>query len=716
MGFIDEIVNTYSANQITVNLFLIAVLGILLAIKYGQGKDKTFIEEIKKRFSTKKGRIIKKYYRILWKKSSNLTPEDILDLRGMERYGFREYYYKRGYHEEILEKIEKGDNALIIGNPLSGKTRAVYEILRGLKKYRVSFLNDVETFGGDFIIPPFRRLFGKKRRVIVIDDINNFLRKDKDRFIGVLNDFLREEIIVIATCRSGPEYEEYRDTEFGLVFGDALEIETLSGGEEDLIISEAKVEPPDKFDGNIGSLFMPLAAMKKRYHQSTDIERKVLRSIKRLYNAGVYRGKGDFKIEWLKGISEGVFGIGGVISDINGPLKRLEHKGFVERGEAGVRVEEAYIEYIFEDDRLYIKDFKEMLDIFSNDPDALYLLGDRAYDIGEIDIRKAEYMNLAVEAYEVALRFWTYEESPQDYAKTKNSLGIAYGRLSEVRDKAENIERAIMAYEEALDVYTRDSFPMDYATTQNNLGVAYDELAIVRDKTENLDRAISAYEEALKVRTLERLPINYANTQNNLGGSYWRLSEVKDKAGNLERAIKAYEEALKVYTLDSLPMDYAMTQNNLGVAYDELAKVEDKANNLERAISAYEEALKVRRLDSLPMDYAMTQNNLGGAYGKLSEVRDKSENLNRSIDAFKKALKVSTLESLPIDYAMTQYNIGITYMNLSEIVDRMENLIRARRVFDEALKVYKREGLEAYIEKVEGAIAELNEILGHSKE
>jgi len=48
-----------------------------------------------------------------------------------------------------------------------------------------------------------------------------------------------------------------------------------------------------------------------------------------------------------------------------------------------------------------------------------------------------------------------------------------------VENKAENCKKAIKAFEEALKVYTPERFPMDYAMTQNNLGNAYRTLAEV---------------------------------------------------------------------------------------------------------------------------------------------------------------------------------------------------------------------------------------------
>ena len=63
-----------------------------------------------------------------------------------------------------------------------------------------------------------------------------------------------------------------------------------------------------------------------------------------------------------------------------------------------------------------------------------------------------------------------------------------------------------MAYEKALRVYTLEGYPVDYAMIQNNLGAAYRSLADVMDRKGNLAKAIKAYDEALKIYTAAKYP------------------------------------------------------------------------------------------------------------------------------------------------------------------------------------------------------------------
>ena len=220
-----------------------------------------------------------------------------------------------------------------------------------------------------------------------------------------------------------------------------------------------------------------------------------------------------------------------------------------------------------------------------------------------------DYYNQSMRIFERILKF---EPDATLKSQTKKKIGDIYWDLSQYQHKAENCNKAIRAYKEALKVYTLDRFPMDYAMTQNNLGNAYSTLAEVEAKAENCKKAIRAYREALKVYTLDRFPMQYAMTQNNLGTAYGTLAQVEAKAENCKKAIKACEEALKVYTLACFPMDYAGTQNNLGAAYSTLAEVEAKAENCKKAIKACEEALKVFTKEDFPEIFPLVEHNIIG--------------------------------------------------------------------------------------------------------
>ena len=664
--------------DITTIGILIAIIGILASI---------LIVVIPSIYKTK--RKMNALYEIIWKKSSKLKLNELLGIRGDPKHGFYKYHFQREEDKLIQKEIEDNKNILIIGNPLAGKSRAIYHSLITLKKpYDVIVPKLVDINLEDFRIP-FRFTFWRKR-VIVFDDLNKFA--DKQNFLHLLQEFIKINTIIIASCRSGPEYEKLcvkMEKEL-LVFDNTIKIPKVSGDQGIEIAQQVGINMPERFDGNIGSLFINLDAMKDRYKRCSHIEKGIMRSIKRLYYGGIYREREIFSITKIKILCNIKEEIDKKNYEWIELLKGLQTKGFIVKNQKGdIWIEEVYIDFVVEDEILQLDNFNDLMDIFIKDPETLFELGNKACDVAEISVQKKEYILIAIKSYKKVLKLRTPDDRfPMNYAATQNNLGTAYQILAEAKDKPENCQLAVKAFQEALKVYTPDRFPMDYAMTQNNLGTAYQILAEAKDKPENCQLAIKAFQKALEIRTKEHFPMDYAATQNNLGNSYRTLAEVKDKTQNCQLAIKAYQEALKLRTPEHFPMDYAMTQNNLGAAYKTLAVVKDKTQNCQLAIKACQEALKVYTLDRFPMDYAMTQNNLGAAYGTLAVVKNKDQNCQLAVKACQEALKVYTLDRFPMQYAMTQNNLGTAYQTLAEAKDKPENCQLAVKAFQEALKVY----------------------------
>jgi tetratricopeptide (TPR) repeat protein len=194
--------------------------------------------------------------------------------------------------------------------------------------------------------------------------------------------------------------------------------------------------------------------------------------------------------------------------------------------------------------------------------------------------------------------------SQTGWANMKIILGNAYSDLP-TGDRAANLEKAMQCYQEALRVYTPEAAPFDYAMTQNNLGTAYRNLP-TGDRAANLEKAIHCYQEALRVYTPEAAPFAYATTQNNLGIAYADLP-TGDRAANLEKAMQCYQEALRFRTPEAAPFAYATTQNNLGTAYSAL-------DRYQAAIDAYQKAI-----ETAPT-YAPSHNNLADQYLKIGRL------------------------------------------------------------------------------------------------
>jgi tetratricopeptide (TPR) repeat protein len=89
------------------------------------------------------------------------------------------------------------------------------------------------------------------------------------------------------------------------------------------------------------------------------------------------------------------------------------------------------------------------------------------------------------------------------------------------------LEEAVAAYRDALKEYTRERVPLQWAMTQNNLGLALWTLGERESGTARLEEAVAAYRDALKDLTRERASLAWAATQNSLETALRLLDERK---------------------------------------------------------------------------------------------------------------------------------------------------------------------------------------------
>ncbi len=103
--------------------------------------------------------------------------------------------------------------------------------------------------------------------------------------------------------------------------------------------------------------------------------------------------------------------------------------------------------------------------------------------------------------------------------------------LGERESGTARLEEAVAAYRDALKEWTRERVPLDWATTQNNLGDAFTSLGERESGTARLEEAVAAFRDALKERTRERVPLHWATTQNNLGGALDEARRARERHG-----------------------------------------------------------------------------------------------------------------------------------------------------------------------------------------
>ncbi len=420
-------------------------------------------------------RKLKKYYEVIWKKLSSLKPIEVLRERPFETY-----YYQRPEDDLIAKSLNNRKNVLIIGPPLSGKSRAAYQALTNLNKpHAVTIPRSTDIDLETFSLP--KRLKFWRPRTVLVDDLQRFV--EQQNFEELFRLAMQNNVVILATCRSEMEHTKVKNKmldkniDLATIFGEnVIELERVSEDVGQQIAREAGITWDNvRFDGTVGSIFMDLAEMEKRFNNCDDVEKTILRAIRSLYICGIYQAHQVFPLDWVKTAARRE-GLEGKDFEWTGRLESLKGKEFITLGADKVYAEEAYLEYVVKPkgEKSDLAVFEEMLATFSGVPKALLRLGNRAYEVGTIKLEKAEYMKTAIKAYEEALKVYTLERFPMDYAMTQNNLGNAYRTLSEVEAKAENCKQAIKAYEEALKVYTKEEFPEIHQEVEHNLRVLLD--------------------------------------------------------------------------------------------------------------------------------------------------------------------------------------------------------------------------------------------------
>ena len=133
---------------------------------------------------------------------------------------------------------------------------------------------------------------------------------------------------------------------------------------------------------------------------------------------------------------------------------------------------------------------------------------------------------------EIALEASKRADDIESIAGLQNNLGNAYQSLP-TGDRAANLEQAIACYREALRIYTPEAAPLDYAMTQNNLGTAYADLP-TGDRAANLEQAIECYSAALQAEYLSSH--DQAMYHRNRADALIRLNRLDEAEQDIEQA------------------------------------------------------------------------------------------------------------------------------------------------------------------------------------
>lgn len=626
-------------------------------------------------------------YSLIWKSSSSLKPKDFLNERPYD-----EYYFERSIDRFLISAIENKKNALIVGPPLSGKTRAVYNALKNPEiKCDVLAVRSVPMSAFKF---PSDLKFWKKK-LIFIDDFQNFIEK-QDSFPQLFKIAKEKNIPVIVTCHSGKEFTKSRNKlienniDIEILFGEnIIELNKISVDEGKQIAGNLNLKWDSiNFNGTIGSIFMKLSEMQRRYDQCNTIEKTILLSLGELYISGVFQDNCHFKIEWIKKYAE-KYELSGKDFEWKGWLKNLEEKEFLQLTNRNyILAEDAYLEYIIKPEAESETSglIEDVTELFKDNSEVLQMAGERAYDTGLTSINILDYLRLTIIAFQKVLNLKD-QLSEQLFIKANKYIGMSYWSLSKVENTKDNCIKSIEHYSNILTGDYIKSDPYEFAVIKNKIGNTLTSLAENENRIENCKAAINSFSEALKVFTLDDYPSEYAQAYSNMGGAYLILSESENKSENLKIATECFEKALKIRTIKDNPKGFAFTKNNIGNTYANLSQIEEHEKNLKLALECYNDILQIYKKEKFPLQYGFTMNNIGNVFSFLADFKDRKENFHKAIGYYEKALEVRTADNAPVQYSSTMFNLGDVYLMLYETENKTEYLRKAIECLKESINI-----------------------------
>ena len=440
---------------------------------------------------------------------------------------YRDYYYEREADRKIREALNKGKSILIIGRPKAGKTRAAYEAVKRLEGFKV-----VKFWEKLLETDKVPKSVKKGKNVLVFDDLNKFV--DKVNLYEVIKQFedMSKRFVVVATCRSGKEFEE-AEKKFSDVLRGFTRVELGDVSEEEArkVANETGIEFKS-FDGTIGSLFLGLYVMRIRFEEEPEECKILFRVLKLLHDAKIFSPR--------KSLVEEIYRrklkrdeISASLS-IESALKRLERDSFIfvlklKEFQAIRERHESYLD--FTGYSASVDDFHWLKGILAElkDAEGLFYLGNAFCD--------RKLFESGIECYDVSLKL-------KECAGSYSNRGIACAKLNKH-------ERAIEDFSKAI------ALNPNFAEAYNNRGLAYAEL-------NKYEQAIGDYDRAIELNpALAAAYINRGNAHTNLNKH--------------ERAIKDYGKAIE------LNPDDAEAYGNRGIAYSEIQRYEESARDLKKA-------------------------------------------------------------------------------------------------------------------------------------
>ncbi|AFW95770.1 MULTISPECIES: CHAT domain-containing protein [Nostocales] len=234
---------------------------------------------------------------------------------------------------------------------------------------------------------------------------------------------------------------------------------------------------------------------------------------------------------------------------------------------------------------------------------------------------KTEYLELAIAAYNNdVLDIFKQNQCFEEWAKCQMNLGIIYDERNRIKGEKnpENYNLALTAYQEALKVYNPKNLPIEYAQVQYNLAITYEILG-------KIDAAINCYKISFDIFKSQGLPSKLKDVADKLGYlafqyQFW------------ETAIEAYKYAIeaveKIRTWSNSEQNREEFLEKYIEIYQNIVQAYINTNQIDKAFE-YCQRSRSQRLVDLMASFNLSQGE--NIPPKVQELLQKYEELKQKI-------------------------------------------------------------------------------------
>jgi len=168
-----------------------------------------------------------------------------------------------------------------------------------------------------------------------------------------------------------------------------------------------------------------------------------------------------------------------------------------------------------------------------------------------------QFYKPAMEAYQEALKVFTYENAPDIFAEIQHHLGVIYSEIpDEAKKKSLWAAVSVSSFNQALNHFTRETHPFEFAMICNSYANALTKYP-PSVKSDNYAKALNFYRQALEIRTSSEYPYERALTILNFLEACWfvNLENEKDEQTLFEEMSQLANEIVLLTSDDKLIQD-----------------------------------------------------------------------------------------------------------------------------------------------------------------